>query len=572
MARRSLLALLCGATCCAAAPPAERLWMNRQLSVDARVELLLEQMTNEEKQAQTVHLTGGNWTEIEAQYGSTSFGAFPAGGDGSPESIVQQNARQSYMVNNSRLGIPVTFHYETLHSGGGGATIFPMPCLQGSTWDHTLVGEVGRIIGLEASANGGDRGFSPEINVCTDPRFGRTEENFGEDPALVSAMGVAAVQGLHGGNVDGPSGYLPKGTIVSEAKHAAAYGFGGKDGMAADLSPRTLHDIYLRPWREYKEAGGRGAMLSHNSINDVPAHADPELMSLLRRWAPTGGVNSSGMLLASDMCDVGLLASGSPSDHLTRGPTTGFGVAANLSAAGAMSMEAGMDQELCNPTDGRGQAFTLIAQAVKDGLMSQAALDRATANVLRAKFAVGLFDVPFPDPSATKIINGIAHKDVARRVVAEGAVLLQNNQGQTQRGLPLRGLSSSSVIAIIGPLADDAESQCGGYTNFGANVTTVMGAAKTHLPTGAKILSAKGAEVTGNSTAGFGEALEVAAQADATVVVVGDTGAKGWDMNTCGENDDRTQVRYYCIPYSCTGTQSCRMLAVSLSSCLLDAA
>ena len=188
-------------------------------------------------------------------------------------------------------------------------------------------------------------------------------------------MGVAAVQGLHGGNTEGPSGYLPKGTIVSEAKHAAACepsltprgfiafssrrlrnsvpaatsalrfsdtltrrcatcasigttldGFGGKDGMAADLSPRTLHDIYLRPWREYKEAGGRGAMLSHNSINDVPAHADPELMSLLRRWAPPAGVNSSGMLLASDMCDIGLLASGSPSNHIKRGPNSGFGV------------------------------------------------------------------------------------------------------------------------------------------------------------------------------------------------------------------------------------------------------
>ena len=102
--------------------------------------------------------------------------------------------------------------------------------------------------------------------------------------------------------------------------------------MAADLSPRTLHDIYLRPWREYKVAGGRGAMLSHNSINDVPAHADPELMSLLRRWAPPGGVNSSGMLLASDMCDIGLLASGSPSNHIKRGPNSGFGVVSTMSS------------------------------------------------------------------------------------------------------------------------------------------------------------------------------------------------------------------------------------------------
>jgi beta-glucosidase len=126
------------------------------------------------------------------------------------------------------------------------------------------------------------RGFSPEINVCTDPRFGRTEENFGEDPCLVASMGVAAVHGLHQGNTEGPTGYLPPHAIASEAKHAAAYGFGGKDGAAADLSTRTLHDVYLRPWREYAAAGGRGAMLSHNAINDVPAHANQELMDYIR--------------------------------------------------------------------------------------------------------------------------------------------------------------------------------------------------------------------------------------------------------------------------------------------------
>ena len=253
-------------------------------------------------------------------------------------------------------------------------------------------------------------------------------------------------------------------------------------------------------------------MLSHNSINDVPAHADSELMGLLRAWAPAGA-DSSGMLLASDMCDIGLLRS--------------FGVAANLTEAGAMSMAAGMDQELCNPTDGRGQCFTLMADAVKDGMMVQAALDRAAANVLRSKFAVGLFDHPFPDPAATAIINSPEHKAVARRVVAEGAVLLQNDP---VRGLPLK-LSASSTVAIIGPNANDQKSQCGGYTAFGASVTTVLGAAPAYL-NGAKILTAQGCDVTGNSTDGFAAALDAAAQADAVVVVVGDSGSKGWTMNT----------------------------------------
>lgn len=439
-------------------------WMDASKPVDTRVALLLKEMTNIEKQAQTIHLTGGAWPDVYKKYGATSFGAYPGGGTGTPASIQAQNEHQSYFVNNSRLHIPVTFHYETLHSGGGGATIFPMPCLQGSTWDLELVGQTARIIGLEAAANGGDRGFSPEINVCTDPRFGRTEENFGEDPKLVAAMGAAAVKGLHNGNTEGPSGYLPTGAIVSEAKHAAAYGYGGKDGMAADISPRTLHDVYLRPWREYKEAGGRGAMLSHNSINDVPAHADPELMGLLRKWAPIG-TNSSGMLLASDMCDIGLLAAGTPTNGIKRGANTGFGVAANLSDAGAMSMTAGMDQELCNPTDGRGQCFTLVADAVASGEMNQQALDRAAANVLRSKFAVGLFDKPLADPAATAVINTAAHQEVAKRVAAEGAILLQNEGGK--RGLPLTGLGPSSTVAIIGALANDTRSQCGGCACVG---------------------------------------------------------------------------------------------------------
>ena len=139
------------------------------------------------------------------------------------------------------------------------------------------------------------------------------------------------------------------------------------------MSQRTLHDVYLRPWKEYLQAGGRGAMLAHNSINDVPAHANAPLMSLFRdTWA-----KSPGILLASDMCDVGLLAH--PTDaHM------GFGVAPDLKGAGVLAMSAGLDQELCNPDDGRGQSFTLIADAVAKHEMDSSVLDRATANVLRA--------------------------------------------------------------------------------------------------------------------------------------------------------------------------------------------
>ena len=293
-------------------------------------------MTQAEKVAQTVHLTGGDFADVVKAYGATGLGAFPMYGGGAG-AIADRNKLQGALMNSSRLHLPVSFHSETLHGACGGCTIFPMPAAQGSTWNAPLVGAVAAVVATEAYSTGIDRGFSPEINVPTDGRFGRTEENFAEDPMLVGAYGAAAVRGLHAGEASGPSAYLPPFAIVSEAKHAAAYAFGGKDGMAADVSERTLHDIYLRPWREYARAGGRGLMLAHNSINQAPCHSSATLMDWLRAQG-----NLSGALFGSDMCDVGLL----------RGPG-GFRVAADLEHAAALSMGAGLDQELCNPTDGR---------------------------------------------------------------------------------------------------------------------------------------------------------------------------------------------------------------------------
>ena len=364
----------------------------------------------------------------------------------------------------------------------------------------------------------------------TDPRFGRTEENFGEDPALVAAMGVAAVTGLHAGQMGGPATYLPaRAAIVSEAKHAAAYAFGGKDGAATDVSDRTLHDIYLRPWAAYAAAGGRAAMMAHNSINAAPCHSSALLMNWLRAQ---GTFNES--FLASDMCDVGLLA-------------RGFHTASSLQDAGVQAMAAGLDQELCNPTDGRGQAFPLVADAVQHGLLAQAALDRAAANVLRAKFAAGLFDGrAFVDTSNLGLVGSADHRALARRAAAESMVLLQNNN----KALPLAmDPQHPLTVAVVGPLAGCANnasecvatrSQCGGYSNDGINVTTVLAAA--FAEPGLRVLYAPGCEVGGSDQSAFAAALAVAQRSDAVVFVGGDSGNLGWNQNTCGEDDDRADL------------------------------
>ena len=163
----------------AAATASSPLWLRADAPVDDRVAALLAEMTNAEKQAQTIHLTGGVLADIVKAYGAVGLGAFPNPG-GSPAALATRNALQSAIMDGSRLHIPVSFHQETLHGGCEGCVIFPMPAGQGSTWDTVLVGDVARVIATEAYAAGLDRGFSPELNVPGDARFGRTEENFSE--------------------------------------------------------------------------------------------------------------------------------------------------------------------------------------------------------------------------------------------------------------------------------------------------------------------------------------------------------------------------------------------------------
>lgn len=282
----------------------------------------------------------------------------------------QINNLQEWYLQNSRLGIPVSIVEETLHSGSYHGTIFPMPCGLGASWNTSLLAKVGAVIGAEARAGGADRGFSPEINVATDPRFGRTEENFGEDPALVATLGAAMALGMQGG-AEGPSGYLPDPQIhvACEAKHAAAYAQGGRDAYPADVAPQTLFDIYLRPWRDFlSKAGGRGLMASHNSVNNMPAHGNHWLLNQTLREL----FDAPGILIASDDSDIGQL--------------TGFGIVPDTQAAAVLAVEAGMDQDL------HAEAFPMLEDAFNQGQVSIEPIDRAVSNVLRQKFAAGLFD------------------------------------------------------------------------------------------------------------------------------------------------------------------------------------
>ena len=424
------------------APAQLPLYKTPGADVDDRVNDLVKRMNIEEKVNQLVLPFGAKFPADYASYNMSGLGGtYPLAAQPGETAIETRNKWQRNAVENSRLGIPTSFIEETLHSSGnhGSGTNFPIPALQGCTWNAEIVQEAAAVIALEASAAGIDRGFSPVLHFCTDPRFGRCEESFGEDPFIVSTMGVAAVTGLSGpGGPGAASTYLaePERHIATEAKHYAAYGYCGRDGgCPAEISPNTLYDVYLKPWYKYAQAGGRAIMAAHNEVNGMPCHANAELNTALRE---TFGFGKG--LCASDAGDVSGVA--------------GYRVAKDQTHAGALSLLSGMDQDLEFPG-----AFAKVPDMLAQGLVNMSDVDRAVGNVLRQKFAAGLFDkndtLLYVDPTRHDAIVGAApHRKLAQTVAEEGITLLKNDKLR----LPLVGLGSTiKTIAVVGPNADNGE-------------------------------------------------------------------------------------------------------------------
>lgn len=304
-------------------PLSQRTWLTPGAPIDTRVKALMAAMTPDEKAMQLVYECAGNmnagWNA--SSWAGTSIGTVGiecsgyTSGTNMTQRIANLRAYQQGAIAYSRLGVPVTFSIETSHCGAAGGTIFPMGATQGSSWNVSLVGEIATVIAAEARAWGGSRGLSPEINPVTDPRFGRTEENWGEEPMLVARMARAAVIGLQGGEAQ-PTDYLPDLStgLIAEAKHCCVYGFSGLDGGAADVSEKTLHDVYLKPWRAYIKAGGRGMMMSHNELNGVPMHANAGIMKDLFRgqWNYTG-------FFGSDWGNIQFLTNARVAANITQG-------------------------------------------------------------------------------------------------------------------------------------------------------------------------------------------------------------------------------------------------------------
>jgi beta-glucosidase-like glycosyl hydrolase len=522
------LALALSAAAAAAPLP---LYRDPTASVNARTADLLSRMTLAEKVAQLQNPVGSqdgpgnfgvNASYLLARFGSTGVGTVYSGVacDDGKRGYECQNELQAAMIAQSRLGIPISFISETLVAGAGGATIFPQPVLRGAAFNVGLESRIGESIGRQARIGGTDRGLSPVLQVDTDARFGRFEESYGEDPFLVGTLGAAVAFALQGGAA-GPNEYVPAGRISCEAKHAIAYGFGGRDWYGADMSTRHLLDVYAKPWRFFmREGGGRGAMMAHNEVNGFPNHGSRAVMvDILRNLFGNGpGSNSTGdsFLLASDWGNTCAVAS--------------YGVAEDGDHAAMLAVWSGLDNEMSPPPG----CLRSLEASVSAGLINVSYIDRAAGNNLREKFATGLFDGAWY-VNATDVETQLdlpADRALAYEAAAEGIVLAQNLPVNGRPLLPLTGLGSSiKSIALIGPcggcVAGEkypclAEQCMGGhYTQYGARISTPL-SALANL-SGVSLAHVVGANIDNGDTSGIAAAVAAAQAADVVLVAVGDS-------------------------------------------------
>jgi len=440
------------------------------------------------------------------------------------------NAIQRYMVDSTRLGIPLLLSEEAPHGHMAiGATVFPTAIGQASTWNPQLIQDMASTIAMETYAVGGKNGYGPVLDLARDPRWSRTEETYGEDPYLIGQMGSAMIRGFQGEKLG------DRDKIIGTLKHFVAYAApdGGHNGESVSFGERSLRQYFLPPFERAVKSGAGSVMTAYNSIDGIPCSANPWLLKdILRKdWGFSGFV-------VSDLLSISGLNGG----HAT---------AATAEEAASQGIHAGLDVDL----SGTGYGSNLL-KAVQQGLVEPAVLDTAVARVLRMKFNLGLFDHPYVDEKlvAQKVATA-QNKMVARQVARESIVLLKNDQ----HILPLS--KSLKRIAVIGPNADNTYNQLGDYTAPQADgkVQTLLTGIRAAVDKNTKVDYVKGCAIRDTSNSNIAAAVEVAKQADAVVLVLGGssardfktsyqaTGAANVDPNTVsdmesGEGFDRVSL------------------------------
>ncbi len=458
-------------------------YKNPKLAVTARVSDLLSRMTVEEKVAQLTGLWRGGIDEFDHEFlkdTELTKEVFGKGANsihptflGVKDTVEIRNRIQKYFVEKTRLGIPVLFVDEGQHGMmRREATVFPQAIGLACSWDQVLFEKVYSVIAKEIRTRGAHHVLSPVIDVCREPRWGRTEETYGEDPFLNSVLSCAAVKGLQGSS----NGKIASGHVAATLKHFAGHGQpeGGQNTAPANYSLRVLHDYHLPPFRAcIKNVKPASVMPSYNEVDGVPSHANKWLLNdLLRKeWGFKG-------MIVSDYYGVEQLAN----KHF---------VAENNKEAARTAFNCGVQYEFP-----QANAFRYLPELLKEGKISKTDFDKTVSQVLELKFMLGLFENPYVDlKTANKVSKEPASERLALKAAHESIVLLKND-----KLLPL-SKSKYKKIAVIGPCAKYVS--FGGYAGEPYHKVNLYDGIKKKVGTKTEVLYAEGCKITLNPTIPF---------------------------------------------------------------------
>lgn len=410
--------------------------------LEERVSQLLSQMTLDEKigQLNQVHAFGEHEKNAvrNGQIGSiiNATSAFAGLGNSPSASAEMCNAIQQVASEESRLHIPIIFGRDVIH---GYRTVFPIPLGQAASWNPELVELASAVSAAEASADGIKWTFAPMLDIARDPRWGRVAEGFGEDPFLASTLASAAVKGFQGSDLSASH------KIVACGKHFVGYGAaeGGRDYESAEISMRTLRDIYLPPFKAAVDAGVGTIMAAFHDLNSIPLTANYELLTdiLRHEWSFKGFV-------VSDWCSIAELVN--------------HGIVANEAEAAFAALSAGVDMDMVS-----GVYLKFLQDWLPSGFLSQEIVDEAVRRILRIKFLAGLFEKPYTDTRrASQMILSMQNRNAAHILAQQSIVLLKNEDGI----LPFH--SGLKRILFAGPMIEATGELYGTWTPDGRSEDT----------------------------------------------------------------------------------------------------
>ncbi len=464
-------------------------------SIDQKVDSVLSLMTLHEKIGQMNQVSGHGMVTGPLDTNHAYYkDLIKEGKMGSMLNVVGSEYTQRLQqlaVEETRMGIPLLFAYDVIH---GFKTIFPVPLGEAASWDLQAIENSARIAAIEASAAGQHWTFAPMVDITRDPRWGRIMEGAGEDPYYASKVAKARVLGFQGNNLNHNH------TILACAKHFVAYGgaIGGRDYNTVDVSERSLHELYYPPFRAAIESGVSTFMTAFNDLNGIPATGHEKIIKdkLRTEWG------FEGMIVSDWQSIWEMIPHGFAKDH---------------QEAARKALNAGVDMDMM------GYLYLEELEGlVQEGKISEKTIDEAVRRILRAKFALGLFEDPYKYSNPEREKKRLLHEDhltAAHEMAKKSMVLLKNENAL----LPLS--TDLKSIALIGPMAKNQDDLIGTWSAMGEgkDVISLYDGLINTLHPSAKIFYAKGCDIQGEDKSGFNEALAAARKADIVIAAVGES-------------------------------------------------